>query len=595
MVASVLNFNEVLSADDLAVKIVSQYSMLQDQHQEWIEQTKEQRNYIFATDTSTTTNSELPWKNSTTIPKICQIRDNLHSNYMAALFPNDDWLRWEAADFEAQDLEKASVIEAYMKQKLRESGFKGTVSRLLYDYIDYGNVFADSEFVNEDDTNEETGEVINGYIGPRALRISPYDIVFNPAASRFKDTPKFTRYVKSLGELEYEAHTQPKAQWKAEVVEKMRANRSTFATYESADWAKAEGMQKDGFGSLQEYYGSGNVEIIEFEGTIFDEQNGKMLRDYIITVVDRSYVIREIKNPRWLGGSTKVHTGWRLRPDNLYAMGPLDNLVGMQYRIDHLENLKADVFDMIAHPPLVIKGDVEDFEWGPNAEIQITSDDGSVEMLKLDATALNADFQIQTLMQTMEEMAGAPKAAMGIRTPGEKTAFEVQTLDNASGRIFNEKTVAFEDMLDDLINSMFERARREFNGKDTIRVMDDELSIETFMTITKEDLMFKGKFRPVGARHFAAQAQLIQNINGVFNTQVGQMIAPHVSNKKLATMVEDVLNIERYGLVQENIAVIEQAETQRLVNQAQEDLQVEAQTPVGEEDGGQEIPQEAQA
>ena len=592
MTGSILSFNEVLNADDLAVKIVSEYNKYHDQHQTWIEQTKEQRNYVFATDTSTTSNSGLPWKNSTTIPKICQIRDNLHSNYMAALFPNDDWLRWEAADFEGQDLEKASVLEAYMKQKLRESGFKSVVSRLLYDYIDYGNVFADSEFVNEDDVNEETGEVINGYIGPRALRISPYDIVFNPAAVRFKDTPKFTRYVKSLGELEYESRTQPKAQWKADVVEKMLTTRSTFSTYESADWAKAEGFELDGFGSLQEYFGSGNVEIIEFEGTIFDEDSGEMLSDYIITVVDRSYVIRKIKNPRWLRGSTKVHTGWRLRPDNLYAMGPLDNLVGMQYRIDHLENLKADVFDMIAHPPLVIKGDVEDFEWGPNAEIQITSDDGSVEMLKLDATALNADFQIQNLMQTMEEMAGAPKAAMGIRTPGEKTAFEVQTLDNAAGRIFNEKIVAFEDMLEELINSMLERSRREFNGKDTIRVMDDELSIETFKQITKEDLMLKGKFRPVGARHFAAQAQLIQNINGVFNSQIGQMIAPHVSSKKLAVMVEDILNIERYGLVQENVAVFEQTETQRLAQQAQEDLQVEASTPIDEDElqEGQEAP-----
>ena len=47
--------------------------------------------------------------------------------------------------------------------------------------------------------------------------------------------------------------------------------------------------------------------------------------------------------------------GWRPRPDNLYAMGPLDNLVGMQYRIDHLENLKSDVFDQIAYPILKIR------------------------------------------------------------------------------------------------------------------------------------------------------------------------------------------------------------------------------------------------
>ena len=50
-------------------------------------------------------------------------------------------------------------------------------------------------------------------------------------------------------------------------------------------------------------------------------------------------------------------------------MGPLDNLVGMQYRIDHLENLKADVFDQIAYPIIKIRGDVEDFDFEPAARI----------------------------------------------------------------------------------------------------------------------------------------------------------------------------------------------------------------------------------
>ena len=57
------------------------------QRMPWIEEHKELRNYLFATDTTKTSNSELPWKNSTTLPKLAQIRDNLHANYIAALFP----------------------------------------------------------------------------------------------------------------------------------------------------------------------------------------------------------------------------------------------------------------------------------------------------------------------------------------------------------------------------------------------------------------------------------------------------------------------------------------------------------------------------
>jgi hypothetical protein len=35
-------------------------------------------------------------------------------------------------------------------------------------------------------------------------------------------------------------------------------------------------------------------------------------------------------------------------------------------------------------------------------------------------------------MNLMEEMAGAPKEAMGFRSPGEKTKYEVQRLESAA-------------------------------------------------------------------------------------------------------------------------------------------------------------------
>jgi hypothetical protein len=272
-------------------------------------------------------------------------------------------------------------------------------------------------------------------------------------------------------------------------------------------------------------------------------------------------------------------------------MGPLDNLVGMQYRIDHLENIKADLFDLIAHPPLKIKGNVEEFEWGPLAEIYL-GDDGDVDILKVDATALQADTQIAILEQKMEEYAGAPKQAMGFRTPGEKTAYEVQSLENAASRIFQEKTQQFEiEILEPALNIMLETARRNLTGSDLIRIMDDDLGIADFIKITKEDITAKGKIRPVGARHFAATAQLVQNITNLFNSPVGQMIAPHTSSKQLSKLVEDVLGLERFDLFQDNVAVLEQADTQRLMNQAQEDIEVEDATPTEEdiptEEGGE--------
>jgi hypothetical protein len=560
--------------------VVNLYSKYQEQRSGKTAEIKELRNYIFATDTTTTSNATLPWKNKTTTPKICQVRDNLHANYQAALFPNDDWFSWEGGDEESATRAKGEVIEAYMKNKLRSGGFQTIVSKLLYDYIDYGNTFADCEFVDDNYTDPETGEITQGFIGPKAIRVSYHDLVFNPSAIDFASSPKFVRYVKSIGELKEEVSSRPELQYNKDVLDYLDGSRKHYATYEQADWDKAEGYVADGFGSLQEYYGSGLVEIIEATGDFHDPNTGEFFHNQIITIIDRNFLIRQIANPRWLKGSSMVHAGWRLRPDNLYAMGPLDNLVGMQYRIDHLENLKADVFDMIAHPPLLVQGDVDDFEWGPGVEINM-GEDGSVSMLNVDGTALNADMQIQNLMQIMEEMAGAPREAMGIRSPGEKTMFEVAQLQNAAGRIFQEKITHFEkEVIEPLLNNMLEKARRNMQVSDLIRVIDNDIGVVEFMNISKEDITAAGKLVPVGARHFAAQAQLMQNLNGVFSSPIGQMIAPHTSAKKLATMVEEVMGVEKFGLFQDNVGVTENAETQKVAQASQEQVDVDAETDV---------------
>jgi hypothetical protein len=129
---------------------------------------------------------------------------------------------------------------------------------------------------------------------------------------------------------------------------------------------------------------------------------------------------------------------------------------------------------------------------------------------------------------------------------------------------------------------MLELARRSMNTADLVRVMDTDLGVTDFLSVTKEDITAKGKLRPVGARHYATRAQLAQNINGIFNSPVGQIIAPHISAKKLAKLVEDFMGFEEYDFIQDNAAVFEQAETQRLVNQAQQQVMTEDQIPVEE-------------
>ena len=542
-----------------------------NQRAQWKAEKRETRNFIFATDTTKTSASGLPWKNSTTLPKLTQIRDNLHANYMAALFPNDNWLKWEAYSADAATATKRDSITTYMANKTREDNLSTTVSQLIYDYIDYGNAFSDVHYVHETKKDIETGEDIPQYVGPRIERIHPFNIVFNPLADSFEKSPKIVRKLKNLGELKKDAMEQTENVALQEAIKRAEDLRRQSGNTSKEDADMWNDMHVDGFGSYSEYLKSGMIELLEFEGDFFDTTTMELSTNRRIVIADRAIVLEDGEMPEWLG-STKAHVGWRTRPENLWAMGPLDNLVGMQYRIDHLENLKADVFDLIAYPPLKIRGEVEDFDWAPNSEIHI-DEGGDVEFLAPPAQALNADTQIALLEQRMEEYAGAPKQAMGIRTPGEKTAFEVSQLQNAAGRIFDNKINHFEiNLLEPTLNNALSVAKRNLDIVDTIRVMDDDNGVVQFMNITKEDITATGKLRPIGSRHFAAQAQLVQNLTQLFGSPVGQMIMPNVSTKELTKLIEEALQLQRFQLFSDNAQLFEAAEREQVGSQIREEL-----------------------
>lgn len=559
--------------------IANLWTTWNNQRAEKMAQWQELKKFLFATDTKTTAVGKLPWSNSTTTPKLCQIRDNLHSNYISAIFPNDKWLTWSAYTKEDASRTKAQTITSYMSNKAREGGLREKISRLLLDYIDYGNCFAMASFESRYVTKPD-GTIVPDFIGPTCERISPEDIVFNPLASNFKNTPKIIRSIKTLGELKKLAQTHTDYKFWDDVVTRRLSFQANYGGTKAEDWGKAEQYSVDGFGNLHEYYMSNYVEVLEFYGDTHDSSTGELKTNRMITIVDRSVVARDVEISTYSGRAPIYHVGWRLRPDNLWAMGPLDNLVGMQYRIDHLENMKADAMDLLVIPPLKIKGEVEAFEWRPGAEIHVDENGDVGEVLKNLGGVIQADNQIEALEAKMEMYAGAPREAMGIRTPGEKTALEVQTLNNAAGRIFQEKTTNFEiTFVEPLLNGMLEQAVRNMDGTDVIRVLDTDLGVTSFKSITVDDLTAKGILRPVGARHFAQQAQDLQNLVGVASSPLWELVKPHTSGKAIMRFIEDVVSLDGYAMFRDNVGIMEQKDTQALINQASEDLQVQASGP----------------
>lgn len=547
-------------------------SQREPKKREWMEL----RNYLFATDTSTTSNKGLPWKNSTTYPKLTQIRDNLHSNYISALFPNENWLAWEAADGDSGRKRQAENITAYMLDRCREGDFRDVVDRLIYDYIDYGNAFCTREAVY--DTRDTPEGPVDIFIGPRLKRISPYDIVFDPTADNFEKAPKIVRKLLSVGELKNLSEVDLESNYLKGAFDKREHLRHAKKTWKYEDYSKADGYGVDGFGNYFEYLDSDVVELLEYYGDYYNRETHEYHKGRVITIMDRMFVLRNEPMETWDGNAPIWQVGWRLRPDNLWSAGPLDGLVGMQYRIDHLMNLKADAMDLAVLPPIVIQGEVEEFEYGPGSEIHVDENGGVTELNKNLNAVIQAENDVHSMTAAMEEFAGAPKEAMGIRTPGEKTMFEVQQLQNAAGRIFQEKVTRFEMFLEKALNSMLKVAIQRLNTAQIVRVTKDDWGATIFREITKEDLNASGMLRPVGARHFAAQSQLFQDLLAIFNSPIGQMIAPHISAKNLAAFVEDHLGLKKFSLVSPFVGLQEQSEMQQVMQGMQEDAEFAQQT-----------------
>lgn len=568
MAVKPVEYEKFAVPEQLACHIANSYQQWKSARSTWESEKEELRQYVFARDTSTTSNASLPWKNKTTLPKLCQIRDNLHANYMAALFPRDDWFEWVAGDDNSATKEKAKAITTYMKSKLRSSDFRSEVSKLVYDYIDFGNAFAEAIYERKYHKDPQ-GNDLKVYVGPKVQRVSPYDLVFDITAPTFDEAAKITRRMLTMGEIKREADAGK--EWAIKAFSEAVSIRKSFQASGYPDIKKYSGFALEGLGNITDYYKGTLVEVLEFEGDAFDPETGNLFAGHRVIVIDRRCVVYNKPFESWLGRSNKKHTGWRPRPESLLAMGPLDNLVGMQYRVDHLENLKADVFDQIAHPVVYQKGHVEDWDWGPGARIYGDSESDVTVLNTGAATALNADMQIAQLLNLMEEMAGAPRQAMGIRTPGEKTAYEVQVLENGAGRIFQNKVTHFEStFLEPLLNDMLEAARRNMDVAELVAVQDTDLGVTEFQNVSAEDIKANGKLVPMGARHYAEIAVKIQNLNAFMASPAyaDPSVKAHFSSLAIANQIGELLKLSD-GTVREGVRIMEDAKLAQLSQAAQ--------------------------
>lgn len=577
-----LNLLGALTPENMADEIVDAWVRYKMARLSWENEMLELRNYLMATSTTTTEVNANEFSNSTTIPKMAQIAMNLKANYSAHLFGNPRWVQFEAFDDDSDAKEAKDAVQAYARTKVSRKDYEDVLDTCLDDWLYTGMCFAQQRYVTETGLLP-TGEMGIIYQGSVLERIAPQDIAFDVTASSFFKAAKIIRKVYTLGDIAELVENDAHAAFTPELLEDIRKTRmmvrasGVVQAPEGVDW-EHETLSKEGFGSMLSYLNGDTVEVHEFYGNMYSVETGEFLKNHKITVVDRRKVIAKEPNEHANGSQLIYNAVWERRPDNLMGMSPLARVVGMQYKLDKLENMRADIFDRIAYPDVVEVGDVE--YYGVRGELggrYVVDENGSVNYLRPDATILNADFQMNNTMAVMEEMAGSPRNATGFRTPGEKTKFEVQVLDNGGNRIFREKTKRFErGFIEDILNDIVMLGRENIRETDLVSVEGSDFNMTTFLSVSADDLNVSGKLRARGSSLFAEKANALQNLTTIVGSPAMQLINPHVSRIKLAEAIEELADLKDFGIVLENIGVQEDSATGKIANQSQTDAEVNA-------------------
>lgn len=553
-----LEIAQLQQPDGLARAIANKFVCWETAKEGWYLNAKETLENLYATDTKAIYNQTRDFDNSTHIPKITQIRDMLITYYLDAMFSLPDFVDWEAYDYASTNLETKNTLKNIIKQMLHDSQFKPTIRELVEDYVDYGNAFVTAVPVIE----KLNDSVI--YDGPKATRINPLDIFFDPLATSFEKSPKIIRSLTTIGELMKAAEELPEdaAMYKEAVrkaVEQRTQIYNTITAASNKDQIVDDMCRIAGLSSWTQYYSSDLVEILTFYGDLYDIETKTLHKNSRIVVMDRCKVLLE-ENIKDYGFNCNIFkAGWRDRKDNLWSMSPLDNIKGMQFNVDFLENKRADIFNFISNPIFVTRGDVEMPEYPfPGCRIDIDTD-SEVTMLRPDTTALQADLYINQYMTLMEEMAGTPREAMGFRTPGEKTAFEVSELNTAASRLFNEKVRKFEEeMLEPLLTLMLRVFLSSPNRIAKVKMVDGD-GVITFVDVNLDALSANGRFVATGSNTYTEKARIAQTLLQLGNSALmaDPLIANNFDPEQMAKIITYATGLDKFPALLKNNARVD--------------------------------------
>ena len=568
MPVKTFDINHDIETDSLAENISNKWLVWQTARAPWEERYRKVLQYLYSTTTDTIYGqASNPWCSNVHIPKLTQLRDVLITYELESLFSLSDYFTFEGFTQDSNTLLNRNIIKNLLKNMLDEGGFKETIEKLVCDYIDAGNCFVTPVWESQE-VEDSTGFKSIFWEGVKAVRINPLDITFDPTACDFKDSPKIIRTVMSLGELAVQAEKDPIMKKGFDKAMKIRQDIMTAMT--NGDTIKGDEITIAGFGNWSAYVSSDVVELLTFYGTVYDVVKKELHKNKKIVIMDRRVLLTEEDMDDLNGYNFIFKGGYRDRKDILWAMSPLENLLGMQARIDFLENKRSDCYDATVNPVKLIKGNVDmPDSLGPGDEIR-TDIDCDVRYLAPDTSILTADTLMDRYEIKMEEFVGSPKEVLGFRTPGEKTMYEVEQLMTAATRLFQRQIRKFErEVLEPIINCMLQMYLKKKAGqKITLKFWDAAAEVYSFKEINVDDIQALGRIVVFGTEVAQDKAKVAQALQALGNNPLflDEVVRNNFSPQELGKVFSYVTGLDRFNdLFKKDARLYEITDQQKLI------------------------------
>ena len=206
---------------------------------------------------------------------------------------------------------------------------------------------------------------------------------------------------------------------------------------------------------------------------------------------------------------------------------------------------------------------------GPGDEVRMDVD-CDVRYLAPDTSILTADTLIDRYELKMEEFVGSPKEVLGLRTPGEKTMFEVDQLMTAATRQFQRQIRKFEqEMFEPLINSLLQMFLRNKSGQTIqLKVWDSENEIYRFKDVSVDEINGLGRVKVIGSTTYQDRTQIAQALQmlGQNPLFLDEVVRNNFSPATLGQIFSFVSGLDRFpDLFRKDQRLYEITDQQKLV------------------------------